>query len=364
MKLSTLKHNCLSAALVLFALLWSSSVFTQTITISGTVTAADSGEPLIGANILVQNTAIGTTTEVDGTYSLQVPNANAVLEVTYVGYKTQTVNVAGRTTVDIAMEPDAGLLEEVVVIGYGTQRKGDLTGSIATVEGSELSKIPTASLQQALQGKVPGVQVVTTSGRPGEGAVVRIRGVGTLNNADPLYVIDGVIMPENVDINSLVSPNDIENLSVLKDASAAAIYGARGANGVILITTKKGATGDRSVVSFSTFQSSQEIVKTIPLANAREYAILANQVARNEIGPNAPLPFPDPNALGEGTDWQKEVYQTAPIQNYNLSLSGGSERVNYTVSGDYFNQEGIIPGSLYERLTVRANSDYKVKSFL
>lgn len=364
MKLSTLKHNCFSAALVLFAVLWSSSVFAQTITISGTVTAADSGEPLIGANILVQNTAIGTTTEIDGTYSLEIPNPNAVLEVTYVGYQLQIVNVAGRTTIDIAMEPDAGLLEEVVVIGYGTQRKGDLTGSVATVEGSELSKIPTASLQQALQGKVPGVQVVTTSGRPGEGAIVRIRGVGTLNNADPLYVIDGVIMPENVDINSLVSPNDIENLSVLKDASAAAIYGARGANGVILITTKKGTTGDRSIVSFSTYQASQEIVKTIPLANAREYAILANQVVINEIGANAPLPFPDPDALGEGTDWQKEVYQTAPIQNYNLSLSGGSDRVNYTISGDYFDQEGIVPGSLYERLTVRANSDYKVKTFL
>lgn len=361
MKLSRLTHKHLSLALLLFGFLWSSGTFGQ-VTITGTITAADSGEPLIGANILVQSTSTGTTTDVDGKYELSIPNANAVLEVSYVGYETQTVNVNGRSVVDVQLQL-AGLLEEVVVIGYGTQRKGDLTGAVATVEGSELSKLPTPSVQQALQGKIPGVQVVTASGRPGAGAVVRIRGIGTLNNADPLYVIDGIIMPENVDINSLVSPNDIENISVLKDASAAAIYGARGANGVILITTRKGTTGDRSVVTFSTYQSSQEIAKTIPLANAREYAILANEVYKNETG-RTDVPFPDPNALGAGTDWQSEVYQTAPIQNYNLALSGGSDKVNYTISGDYIDQEGIIPGSAYKRLTVRANSDYKVKSFL
>lgn len=358
-----MKLKILKQTLLLFSFFGMSWSLSGQVTITGTVTDASTGETLIGANVVVQGTTTGAATDVDGTYTLEIPNANAILEVSYTGYQTQTVNVAGRTTVNIAMELEAGLLEEIVVIGYGSQRKSDLTGAVSTVEGSELSKIPTASLQQALQGKVAGVQVVTTSGRPGEGAVVRIRGIGTLNNADPLYVIDGIIMPENVDINSLVSPNDIQDISVLKDASASAIYGARGANGVILITTRKGNAGERGVINFSTYQATQEIVKTIPLANAREYAILANEVYKNETG-RTDVPFPNVDAIGEGTDWQDAVYQTAPIQNYNLSFSGGSDKVNYNVSGDYFDQEGIIPGSLYERLSIRANSDYRVKDFL
>jgi len=339
------------------------SVFGQ-IRITGKVTDAESGEPLVGANILIKGTSNGAAADIDGNYQLQITDANAVLVVSYTGYVAQEVNVAGRTTVDILLQTDAGVLDEVVVVGYGSQRKSDLTGAVSSVQGDALSKIPTASVQQALQGKIAGVQVVTASGQPGAGAVIRIRGVGTLNDANPLYVVDGVILPEEADVNSLVSANDIDNISVLKDASASAIYGARGANGVILITTKRGTGGDRSAVSFSSYYGTQEIVKTIPLANAREYAILANEVYRNETGLTTNLPFPDVDAVGEGTDWQNEVYQTAPIQNYNLSLSGSSEKVNYTVSGDYFGQEGIIPGSVYNRLSVRANSDYRVKPFL
>lgn len=347
-----------------FSLLLCSWSLSGQVTITGTVTDAATGETLIGANVLIQGTTTGAATDVDGNYTLQIPNSNAVLEVSYTGYQTQIINVAGRTRVDIALDVETGLLDEVVVIGYGAQRKTDLTGSVASVKGEDLSRIPTASVQQALQGKIPGVQVVTASGRPGDGAVIRIRGTGSLNDANPLYVVDGVILPENVDVNSLVSSNDIENISVLKDASAAAIYGARGANGVILITTKRGTGGESSLVSFSSYYGSQEIVKTIPLANAREYAILANQVARNELGPNAVLPFPDPDAIGPGTDWQKEVYQTAPVQNYNLSFSGSSDKISYSISGDLFDQEGIVPGSVYERYTIRANTNYKVKPFL
>ncbi len=346
------------------ALLFSAAIYGQ-ITVRGVVTAASTGEALIGANIQVKNTSIGTITDIDGSYELQVPNANDILIFSYIGYQTLEVPVNGRTTIDVKLETDAGLLEEVVVIGYGTQRKGDLTGAVATVKGEDLAKLPTSSVEQTLQGKIPGVQVINASGQPGAGAVVRIRGIGTLNDANPLYVVDGVILPDGVDINTVVSPNDIENVSVLKDASATAIYGARGANGVVLVTTKKGTTIGESRISFSSYYGSQEIVKTIPLTNAREYAILANEVVRNETNnPNAPAPFPNPDALGEGTDWQSEVYQTAPIQNYNLSLSGATDRISYTISGDYFDQEGIIPGSIYERLTIRANSEYKVKDYL
>lgn len=335
------------------------------ITVSGVVTAASNGETLIGANIQVANTSLGTTTDVDGFYTLEVPSENATLIVSYIGFQSQEVPVNGRTTLDIEMLEDAGLLEEVVVIGYGSQRKSDLTGAVGTVEGEKLSRLPTASVEQSLQGKIPGVQVVNSSGRPGAGAVVRIRGIGTLNDANPLYVVDGNILPAEIDINTVVSTNDIENVSVLKDASATAIYGARGANGVILITTKRGTGAGPARISFSSYYGTQEIINTIPLTNAREYAILANEAARNDNNnPNAPVPFPDPESLGEGTDWQKEVYQTAPMQNYNLAFSGSTDKVGYTVSADYFDQDGIIPGSNYERLTVRANTDYTIRDFI
>ncbi len=350
--------------ILILALLCSAALHGQ-VTVRGVVTAAENAETLIGVNIQVKNTTIGTVTDVDGSYQLQVPAANAVLVFSYIGYRTQEIALNGRTTLNVAMNIDAGALEEVIVVGYGTQRKGDLTGAVSTLKGEELTRVPTASVQQALQGKVPGVQVVTASGRPGDGAVVRVRGIGTLNNADPLYVVDGIILGNVGNITDFVNPNDIENISVLKDASATAIYGARGANGVILITTKRGTPGDRAVISFSSYYASQEIVRTIPLTNAREYATLANEVIRNETNnPNAPIPFPDPDALGEGTDWQSEVYRRAPMRNYNLSISGASDRVSYNISGDVFDQRGIIPGSIYQRITIRANSEYKVRNYL
>lgn len=350
------------SGMLLLGLLWSGVSIGQT-RITGKVTDSNTGEPLIGANVVVKNTSNGAATDLDGNFELQITDANSVLSVSYTGYITQEVKVSGRNTLSISLEVDAGVLDEVVVVGYGAQRKTDLTGAVATVKGQDLTRIPTASVQQALQGKVAGLQVVTSSGRPGDGAVVRIRGVGTLFDANPLYVVDGVILPENVDINSLISSNDIDNISVLKDASATAIYGARGANGVILITTKKGTAGGGSTVSFSTYYGTQEIVKTIPLTNAREYAILANEVYINETG-RTDVPYPNPDTIQNGTDWQDAVYRTAPIQNYNVALSGSSDKVNYTVSGDYFNQDGIVPGSNFQRLTARANSDYKVRDFL
>lgn len=213
-------------SLLLLLCLCSASVFGQ-IKITGKVTDAESGDPLVGANILVKGTSNGAAADLDGNYELEVTDPNAVLTVSYTGYVLQEINVAGRTNVDILLQTDAGVLDEVVVVGYGSQRKSDLTGAVSSIQGDALSKIPTASVQQALQGKIAGVQVVAASGQPGAGAVIRIRGVGTLNDANPLYVVDGVILPQEADVNSLVSANDIENISVLKDASASAIYGAR-----------------------------------------------------------------------------------------------------------------------------------------
>lgn len=346
-----------AALLLLLVLGWVGLADAQ-VKVRGKVTDKAGGEALIGVNILEKNSTTGTITDIDGNYELTVSGADAVLVFSYTGYASVEETVGNRTTIDLVLAESALLLDQVVVVGYGTQRKKDLTGAVSTVKGEDLAKLPTSSVQQALQGKIPGVQVVTASGRPGDGAVVRIRGVGTLNDARPLYVVDGLIVD---DINFLNS-NDIENINVLKDASATAIYGARGANGVVLISTKRGKIGQAAQVSFSTYQGFQEVAKTIELTNATEYAILSNEIIQNEVG-GAPT-FPDPASLGVGTDWQKEIYQVAPMQNYNVAFSGATDKMTYNISGDYFNQEGILKGSNYSRLTIRANNEYNVKSAL
>lgn len=346
-----------AALLLLLVLGWVGLADAQ-VKVRGKVTDKAGGEALIGVNILEKNSTTGTITDIDGNYELTVSGPDAVLVFSYTGYASVEETVGNRTTIDLVLAESALLLDQVVVVGYGTQRKKDLTGAVSTVKGEDLAKLPTSSVQQALQGKIPGVQVVTASGRPGDGAVVRIRGVGTLNDARPLYVVDGLIVD---DINFLNS-NDIENINVLKDASATAIYGARGANGVVLISTKRGKIGQAAQVSFSTYQGFQEVAKTIELTNATEYAILSNEIIQNEVG-GAPT-FPDPASLGVGTDWQNEIYQVAPMQNYNVAFSGATDKMTYNISGDYFNQEGILKGSNYSRLTIRANNEYNVKSAL
>ncbi|MFM9946898.1 MAG: SusC/RagA family TonB-linked outer membrane protein [Saprospiraceae bacterium] len=357
--LNTFKSSSWRKAMLLVLLAWGWVGFADAqVKVRGKVTDKSGSEPLIGVNILEKNTGNGTITDLDGNYEVTVSGADAVLVFSYTGYASIEETVGNRGVIDITLDESAQMLEQVVVVGYGTQRKQDLTGAVSTVKGDDLAKLPTASVQQALQGKMAGVQVVTASGRPGDGAVVRIRGVGTLNDARPLYVVDGLIVD---DINFLNS-NDIENINVLKDASATAIYGARGANGVVLVSTKRGKIGQAARISFSTYQGFQEVAKTIELTNATEYAILANEIIQNEVG-GAPT-FPDPASLGEGTDWQNEIYQVAPMQNYNVAFSGATEKMSYSISGDYFDQEGILEGSRYRRLTVRANNEYHVKSAL
>lgn len=322
-------------------------------TITGTVTH-EQGEPLIGVNIIVKDMPNqGTVTDLDGSFVLDIPAGATTLIFSYTGFQTQEISIADRIDWNITLESAVLTLDQIVVVGYGVQRKSDLTGAISTIESKELQRIPTSSFEQALQGKIAGVQVTPSSGEPGRGAEIRIRGVGTLNDASPLYVVDGMLL----DDISFINLQDVESVEVLKDASATAIYGSRGANGVIIITTKKGTISDKPTVSLSTYTGWQQLANKIELTNAFEYATLANELAANE---RRPMIFPDPSVFGEGVDWQDEIYGTATIQNHSLALRGGNEAIRYQISGDYFNQDGIQQGSNYQRFTLRLNNEYTV----
>jgi TonB-linked SusC/RagA family outer membrane protein len=325
--------------------------YSQT-TISGTV-IDELGDPLIGVNIVLQSdNTVGVISDFNGEYSLEVPNTNDSLVFSYIGYEPQTVAIAGRSQIDIKMQPQVNILGDIVVVGYGVQRKSDLTGSISSVEAEELNRVSAGNVEQLLQGRVAGVQVTPSSGAPGTGAIIRIRGTGTLNDASPLFVVDGMLLN---DIDFL-NPNDIQSLEVLKDASATAIYGSRGANGVIIITTRKGRTQETQV-SVDAYYGQQEVVRTIDLTNAADFAQLANEVAINE---GRQPTFDDPASFGEGTNWQDVIFQSAPIQSYQVSANGGNENMTFNVSANFFDQQGIIRGSGFERLTARVNNEYKL----
>ncbi len=311
------------------------------------------GEPLTGVNVLVKNTGEGTVTDFDGNYNFILPENADTLIFSYTGYKPQEVPIAGQSIIDITLLEDIKVLDEIVVVGYGKLKKSDLTGSITKIKGEDIDKTPTHTAINALQGKVAGVQIVQSSGEPGAGAVVRIRGVGTLNNSSPVYVVDGLFLD---DINH-INPADIESIEVLKDASAQAIYGSRGANGVVIISTKKGVSG-KAKIQFDSYYGWQQVLNPIELSNAREYATLVNEVFGNNVF------FPNPDTLGEGTVWWDEIFQKGKIRDHQLAISGGTDKVNYYVSGGWFNQEGILNKSLYDRLSFRVNNSYKVTNRL
>lgn len=336
--------------LSLLLLLGWTTMIAQETNVSGMVTEED-GTPLYGVNILVKSSGGGTITDFDGKYELEGIDVQDTLVFSYLGFDTQEIPVNGRAMIDVTMASASELLDEVIVVGYGVQRKSDVTGAISRVKSEEIEKIPTASVDQALQGKVAGVQVTPVSGEPGAQAVVRIRGVGTLNTASPIYVVDGVIL----DDIGFLNMNDVESIDVLKDASATAIYGSRGANGVIIVTTKKGQANTDTRFQFSSYYGVQEVVRKIELANGTEFATLANETAQNE---GTPVLYDNPEQYGEGTDWQDVIFQQAPIQSYQLSASGGSDRLIFNLSGNYFSQDGIIRQSEFERFTFRMNNEY------
>ena len=320
--------------------------YAQNRIVKGRVSDSADGSALPGVNVVVKGTTKGITTDAEGTYSIDLAQDEQVLNFSFVGYKTATIEVGDRTVVDVALESDLITLEDVVVIGYGVVRKSDLTGSVSSMKGSDLNKIPAASPVFALQGKVPGVQITTASGAPGSGAIVRIRGVGTFNNANPIYVVDGVIL-DNIDF---LNSADIQSIEVLKDASATAIYGSRGANGVVLVTTKKGTQGQEyPTISVNADYSVQSLNNRIDLLNGKEFATIVN-----EINPGS---YNNVDAV-PNTDWQDLIFSTAPIQNYQVSAAGASPKIQYYVGLGYFNQEGIIPKSNYERLTIKLNNTF------
>ena len=326
--------------------------FSQNKTVSGKVTSVDEGTPLPGVNVTVQGTTSGTVTDVDGNFTINVEGDNVSLNFTFVGYKTQTIPVGTQSAINVALESDVTLLEDVVVIGYGTVKKSDLTGAVSSVRGSDLTKIPSISPEQALQGKVAGVQVTSSTGAPGALPAVRIRGVGTFNGASPIYVVDGVILNDISFLNS----GDIQSMEVLKDASATAMYGSRGANGVIMITTKQGKLGTETpTINFLAEYSMQTLQKKIDLLSGSEFATIVNEIT--------PGTYNNVNAV-PNTNWQDEIFRNAPIHNYQVSASGASSKIQYYFGAGYFNQEGIIPKSNYERITIRMNNVYNLSSHI
>lgn len=320
--------------------------------LKGRVVEATSDEPLASASVLVKGTNRGVLAGPDGEFTLQVEPSD-VLRISYLGYLTQEITVGDKRELLIKLQPSDQSLDEVVVVGYGTQGRAKVTGAISSVDGDVLSEMPVVNVQQALQGRAAGVTVANT-GSPGRGATVRIRGVGTIGDNNPLYVIDGVPAGGLNEIN----PNDIASVEILKDASAAAIYGSRAANGVVLITTKQGHAG-KTRVTFDGYYGVQSAWRTLDLLESNDYITYATEIQEN-AGLPAPSRFNDPNfsSYRTETDWQDELFRTAPIQEYNLSVSGGTENANYRVSGGYLNQEGIILGTDYERYSFRANSNF------
>lgn len=351
--------------------------------ISGTVKSAN-GESIIGANIKVTGTTIGCITDIDGNFTLEVPE-NAKLTISYIGFQTQEITLNGKSSVNIILKEDAEMLDEVVVIGYGVIKKKDLTGSVGRISSGSIKELKVSHPTQAMAGQLAGVQVQQTGGSPGEAATIRVRGTGSISaSSSPLYVVDGFPLGEQ-NLNS-VNPNDIESIEVLKDASAAAIYGSRASNGVVLITTKSGKTG-KVKINLDAYWGFQNVTKKMDMLNVEEFLEFSREAFNNNYVDRVPGASPDDpvemrpsgnrfrypsfyddpeaiKAIGKGTDWQDEIFRTAPIQSYQVSVSGGSEKTKYMFSAGYFNQKGIIIGSDYKRFSARAKIESEFNRWL
>ena len=339
--------------------------------ITGKVTD-EKNEPIIGANVVVKGSTTGTITDMDGNFTLEVPD-QATLLVSYIGYTPKEVAVKNQNNLSIMMIEDSKTIDEVVVIGYGSVKKSNLTGAVSSVKTTEIQQTPMTSIDQGLVGRASGVQVTQTSGMPGAVASIRVRGSSSLQGGnEPLYVIDGFPVYSgtgfgstggNTQISGLstVNPSDIESIEILKDASATAIYGARAANGVVLITTKSGKKG-RDIITFESSFGVQNVAKTIDVMNAQEYAALVNEAYTND-GLDAPYnttQLGEIAKLGNGTNWQDEIFRPAMIQSYQLTFSGGDNKTTYAISGGYFDQKGVIINSDFKRYSLRLNLDRQI----
>ncbi len=351
----------------------------QVRTVTGNVRSSE-GDALIGATIRVENAPDrGAISDVDGHFTIKAAKGET-LQIAYTGHNTRNVLLGDETNVEIVLEPSSLILDETVVVGYGSVKKSDLTGAVSSVSGEELRSSVTTNLDQALQGRVAGVQVTQNSGQPGGAASIRIRGANSITgSSEPLYVIDGIpFQGDGVTVSgfdwaggangqnrvnplSTINPQDIVSIEVLKDASASAIYGARAANGVVLITTKRGKKGE-SKISYSGYYGSQSLPNGLDMMTLQQYADYQLQIS-NDLGLTPNQRYLDPSLLGAGTNWQDEIFRTAGMQSHQLSVAGGTDKTNYAVSGGYFKQDGIIIGSDFDRYTTRINLDNQVKDW-
>ena len=332
------------------------SAFAQQITVKGTVTDP-AGEPMIGVTVMAEGTGIGAMTDLDGNYTINADGLGS-LKFSYVGYVSQTVLINGRSVVNVVMQENSAVLDELVVIGYGTLKKSDLTGAVGSIGSKDIKDVPVNNVGQAIQGKIAGVNIVGGD-KPGDNVTIKVRGLGSINNSDPLVVIDGV--PTDLGLNS-INPQDIERLDVLKDASATAIYGSRGANGVVMITTRKGVTGT-SRVGVSVNAAFSKVSKNIGLLDAAGYASLSNDML-SEAGHNTNPIWADPSQLTTSTNWVDQLLQTGVMQNYNVNYSGGNEKAHYYFSAGFLDQSGVVKNVNYRRFTFQTNNDVKLKSWL
>ncbi|PCH52839.1 MAG: SusC/RagA family TonB-linked outer membrane protein [Flavobacteriaceae bacterium] len=343
---------------ILLCLVFCSCALYAQNTVTGTIIFSEDGQPSPGVSVLVKGTEIGVVSDFDGKYAVKV-SKKGVLTFSYVGYKTQEIAVANRSVIDVVLESDVASLEEVVIVGYGSQRKSDLTGAISSVKMSDVEKRQVSTIDQALQGQMAGVDVVVNSGTPGGGISINVRGLGSVNGSTPLYVVDGMI----VDGIDYINSNDIENISVLKDASASAIYGSKGSGGVVLIKTKTGRKSNQAKVTVDTYSGVQNFWRAAPLLDSKHWAMLRNEAmlaANQSADPRLSNIETLPN-----TNWFKEISnEDAAISNYNFSISGGGEKSTYFVSAGYFKQEGIVKKTDFERISFRLNSTHQAKDWL
>jgi len=347
-----------TALLSFIVLLFTFQVHAQNVTVTGKVTNKVTGEALLGATVLVKGTQLATQTDADGSFRLVLPSANATLVVSNVGMVDQEIPVvAGTTVYNVQLDSKAGSLNEVVVVGYGTQRRATLTGSISSVKARDLENVPNGRVEQALQGRVSGVTILQNSGQPGSASTIRVRGITTFNNNNPLWVVDGVV----VDAGGIgyLNQSDIESIEVLKDAASAAIYGTRAATGVILVTTKRGKSG-KPVVNYNGFYGTSAPAKMLDLVNATQYAMLRNEAS---VAAGGNILFNNVNSLGVGTDWQKAIFNNSARRYlHEISMSGGTERSTFYLSGGIQEQDGIVATEIskYKKINFRLNSTHRI----
>ncbi len=360
--------NAMKTLVLLFLLIFSPlGVLAQDNNVKGTVSGGDG--PIIGATVRVKgNPKMGTVTDLDGNFSLDAPKGST-LEISYIGYTTKDVRVTSNGKIDVTLEEDNKLLNEVVVVGYGTMKRSDLTGSVSSVDNEAIEKSVTTSIDQVLQGRAAGVQIQANTGTPGGSTTIRIRGTNSLNStSQPIFVIDGVIIDSsgsddgNSNPLAAINPSDIVSMDILKDASATAIYGSRASNGVIMITTKRGHAGE-ATITYDGYIGWQQMPKKLEVLNLQEYAEHYNNIADAQIKSQSST-YVRPDLFGEGTDWQDELFRNAMMTSHNLSITGGSDKITYAFSGGYLDQDGIAIGSGYKRQTLRGNVDSQIKKWL